>query len=200
MEWFLDNAQAISALASAGMLVIWSMYAWLFYQEFRRQRGSQLFIHEGGSQGPNATCMLVNLSKEPIHVLCSMAAYGDETVQLHDTEKTDGAGPINRTKQGPLQMGELLELGSFKRICQALNLPQSSGSDEISEFEIRVVGIHGFREWPVGARRRFQIDHKTSEIWPLTERTEQLRSKRHAAEVRNWIASCRARGLSDEGG
>lgn len=193
MNWLLDNAQALSALASAGMLVIWSLYAWLFYQEFRRQRGSQLFIHEAGGNNPNSTCMLVNLSKEPIHILCSMAAHEGQTVQLHDTEERDGASPIHKTKQGPLQMGELLELGSFQTICRELNLSESS-EDGTSEFEIRVAAIHGFREWPVGARRRFRLDHRTSEIWPVRESTDQIRGKRQAAEVRRWIASCRYGG------
>lgn len=195
MNWLLQNANAISALASTGMLVIWSLYAWLFYQGYQRQRGSQLFIHEAGAEGPASTCMLVNLSKEPIHILCSIAARGDRIVQLRDTEQTEGLGPFQRNKQGPLGMGESMQLASFDKICRELDLTQESDDEQgFSHFEIRVAAIHGFREWPVGARREFRLDHRSSQIWPLQEHTEQLRSKRKAVEIRSWIEGCRGQG------
>jgi hypothetical protein len=192
LDWLLQNANVVSALASAGMLVIWSMYAWLFYQEFRRQRGSQLFIHEAGAENIASTFMLVNLSKEPVHILCSMAAHGDRVVELLDAGQSDGEGPVPRNKQGPLGMGESLPLGSFDKICRDLKLAEGGDEDQdFSQFEIRVAAIHGFREWPVGARRRFRLDHRSSRIWPMQESTEQMRSKQQAAEVRTWIQNCR---------
>lgn len=191
MSWLLQNANVVSALASAGMLVIWSLYAWLFYQEFRRQRGSQLFIHEAGAEDLGSTCILVNLSKEPVHILCSMAAHGNHVVQLRDAEQGNGAGPVQRNKQGPLGMGESLELASFDQIRRELELTEGSDDQDFSQFEIRVAAIHGFRQWPIGARRRFRIDHRSSKIWPMQEHTDQMRSKRQAAEVRRWIDGCR---------
>jgi hypothetical protein len=194
MNWLYQHADVISALASGGMLFIWTFYAWLFYQEFRRQRGSQLFIHEAGAEDPNSTCMLVNLSKEPIHILCSMAALDNGmTVRLHDTEEDNTRGTIQRSKQGPLGMGQSLELGSFQRICKAMGLPREADDRDESEFEIRVAAIHGFRQWPIGAHRRFRMNHRNREIWPLQENTTQMHSKREAAEVREWILSCRDR-------
>lgn len=189
MDWLKNHAQVISALASSGMLLIWATYAWLFYQEFRRQRGSLLFIHEAGGEEPGSDCVLVNLSQEPVHVLCTMAASDSETVRLRDTQDNGDAHPLQRAKQGPLQSGESLLLGSFQTICGELKLGQNK-SGENEDFEIRVAAIHGFREWPVGARRRFRLSAGDSRVAPLAEHTTQMRSKRQANEIRQWLTNC----------
>lgn len=191
MGWWQQHANFISALASTGMLVIWTFYAWLFYQEFRRQRGAQLFIHEAGGGEPESVCMLVNLSKEPVHILCSLATCDGATARLHDTQDHDRMSPTQRAKQGPLQAGESLTLGSFETIRRQLGImPDNSSGGDATIIEVHVAAIHGFRQWPVGARRRFQLTNRAKKVVPATKTTEQLNSRRQAREVQSWLESC----------
>lgn len=188
MAWLQQNATLISALASTGMMLIWVVYAWLFYQGFRRQIGSKLFIHEAGGGEPRSVCLLVNLSKEPVHVVCALAARGDSTVRLRDLSGDDKLTAVQRTKQGPLDTGESMNLGAFEDICSELaRACEAPGDDRHYLVEIRVAAMHGYRDWPIGASRGFWIDSRTSQVQPASFDTRQLRSRTQARTVRGWI-------------
>lgn len=188
MSWLQEHAAVLSALASIGMMLIWVIYAWLFYQEFRRQRGSVLFIHEAGSGEPGSVCVLVNLSREPVHVLCSLASRDGTIVPLRDSSVQDDPSPVRRARQGPLGSGEAMPLASFRDIREALNRVSDPGREADAQLvEVRVAAIHGLREWPVGARRRFRVYGPSERVTPATAWTRQLRSRRHAREVQQWV-------------
>lgn len=195
MEWLNHHAPVISALASTGMMLIWVGYAWLFYQEFRRQRGSDLFIHEAGGGELRSVCLLVNLSREPVHVLCSLATRDGATLRLQDRTGQDDLSVSQRARQGPLACGEIMTLGVFEDIYGELEgsaRGEGGAHGELNEtqlIEIRVAAIHGFRQWPVGARRRFRVDVAGKQVRPATTTTEQLHSRRDAREVQRWIAA-----------
>jgi hypothetical protein len=188
MAWLQQHAQVISALASTGMMLIWVVYAWLFYQEFRRQRAAQLFIQATGDEQCGATCLLVNLSRETVHVLGTLAADRDTVVRLRDLSGRGDVSPAQRAKLGPLGAGQAMDLGSFEDICRELSV-QSKSADERGDdlsVEIRVAAIHGFREWPVGARRRFKVE-PSGRVVPEAHTTEQLRARRQGREVQGWV-------------
>ena len=191
MNWLQQYANLISAFASTGMLIIWTIYAWLFYQEFRRQRGAELFIHEAGGGKPDSACLLVNLSKEPVHILCSLATRNGATVRLRNTQNLDNLPATQRAKQGPLQAGESMTLGSFETICRQLGVTsENSSSESVLVIEVRVAAIHGFRQWPVGARRRFRLENRARKVTPAMRTTEQLHSRKRGHEVQRWIETC----------
>lgn len=193
MDWLYQHADLVSAFASVGMLVIWAIYAWLFFKEFKRARGSLLFIHEAGGQTSSSSCMLVNLSKEPVHILCSLAACDGQTIRLRARKDDSNIGLVQETKQGPLNAGEALVLGSFDDLFSELGLKDPAEEEDGHIVEVRVAAIHGFREWPVGARRRFELRGAANRIVPASIVTHQMRSKREAREVKEWVASCRDR-------
>ncbi len=190
MDWLTRYAEVISASASVGMLFIWSLYAWLFYQEFLRQRGCRLFIHEAGGGSPQSACLLVNLSKEPVHIICSIASRDGASIRLRDTTDSPDISPVQQSKQGPLAAGSSMMLGSFESICGQLDDAGSREGDEDTSVDIRVAVLHGFRTWPIGARRRFRVEKNLRWVTPDEHETEQLRSRRQSGIVRGWLDEC----------
>lgn len=190
----LQNYISLASVAiSAGMLLIWTVYAWLFFQEFQRRRSAVIFIHEAGGGRPDSSCLLVNLSEEPVHVLCSLAVRDGTSMRLHlqDSSEADGLSVMQRAKQGPLKAGDSLILGSFETISRELDRIAPQTGRESQLIEIRVAVMHGFREWPVGARRCFRVEEETRRVAPTMSITEQLHSHRHSREVRQWLDNCR---------
>lgn len=187
-----DYTSLASAALSGGMLLVWMVYAWLFFQEFQRRRSAVIFIHEAGGGRPESRCLLVNLSQEPVHVLCSLAVCDGSSMRLQNTSDQDQLSIVQQAKQGPLRAGDSLLLGSFEKISRELDRIVTQRTCRKSQLvEIRVAVIHGFREWPVGARRSFRIDEDTRRVTPDMAITEQLHSRRQAREVRRWLDDCR---------
>lgn len=173
------------------MLIVWTFYAWLFYEGFRRHRAAELFVHEAGGGTTGSDCLLVNLGKEPVHVVCSMAFRDGAAARLHDTSEERGLPAVQRSKQGPVQVGSSLTLGSFESICRQLDeVAEPSAEPDSQLIEVRVAAIHGFTDWPIGARRCFRVDRDASRVIPTSHMTEQLRSRDRAREVRAWIDAC----------
>lgn len=109
---------------------------------------------------------------------------------------------VSEIRQGPLQPGDYVALGRFEDILRGRGslanaeaqtaqnsapLPRDAGA-----LELCVVVIHGPSDRPVGARRRFVVEHdgdKTS-VRPQHTRTEQLTSRRDDPTVEQWLAEC----------
>ena len=216
MEWLVENAALVANLASLAMLVVWTFYSVLFYREFRRQRTPFLVIHQAHGHGLEATVLVVNLSKEPVHVLCAMLVLhttrGTFAQQLHDFRRAPrAADPGNvqtALKQGPLTSGAFLGLGSFEAMLTAAVeevLPRSGRWDgpeggvevgelleELRELEIRVVALHGAHSRPVGASRVFQVHTEGDRvaIEPAILLTRQLTSRSERRMVQDWLQDC----------
>lgn len=191
MDWLRENAPLLSALGTCGMFLIWAVYASLFYLEFRRRRWPQLFLHEAGGGATGSTCLLVNLGREPVHVLCSMAACDGVQARLHDTSGRDGLPSVQRAKQGPLEAGKSLTLGSFDDIRREIDAASNAPPEKRDYVvDVRVAAINGDASWPVGASRRFCIDVHGGRVMPQTPTTRQLHSKRQSAEVQRWVDGC----------
>lgn len=204
MEFLRQNASVISALAAVGSFFIWTIYAFLFYSEFRRRRSSHIFIHAAGNGGPETECLVINLSSEPIHIFCSLVASDQAAVQIQANDDKN-LSLKGRSKQGPLGAGESLSLGRFDQIVQKVK-PWSnhtnSSDTSTNEFkiEVRVVAIHGMSDEPAGAARAFIYNSATSNVIPCTAHTEQKRSRCSSKEVRTWMAECNSyRKAQDDG-
>ena len=163
-----------------------------------------------------ASCLLVNMSEEAVHIQCVLASV--ETQQqsrLHQVTdfrriSEDDLQAAQRVRQGPLGSGDYLLLGRFENILDGPDSQQDSSSDQpesadgradsalepqdIRALELRAVAIHGPSRQPIGARRRFTIERNEGEIRIRPEglQTEQLASRRSSAEVRRWLRDCLA--------
>lgn len=224
MQWLVENAALVANLASLAMLVVWTFYSVLFYREFRRQRTPFFVIHQANGHGLDATALVVNLSKEPVHVLCAMlvlhTARGTFAQQLRDFRRMpreSTSGDLQTAiKQGPLTSGAFLGLGSFEAMLKAASEEVLRRSDrweradedpdffdlirELHEIEIRVIALHGAHSRPVGASRTFQVHMEETQvaIEPAILLTRQLTGRAERRVVQEWLQDCLPRRVPSE--
>jgi hypothetical protein len=68
-QWLRENAFLVSMAVNIGLLIIWTFYAILFYQGYARQRRPMLIVHLSNWFAKEAECLIVNLTREPVHIL-----------------------------------------------------------------------------------------------------------------------------------
>ncbi|MFE8071233.1 hypothetical protein QQM79_09245 [Marinobacteraceae bacterium S3BR75-40.1] len=189
----------VSAISSMVMAAVWVIYFQIFFLQYRRQKRPFLVIHHAQGHDPDAACLLVNMSQNPVHVVC-VTAYvetrdGDYTLQVTDYQRvTQNHSRVQDTlRQGPLGPGGHLLLGPFRDIILGHRsddepCDDADSLDEVKALELRVVVVHAPSTSLIGARRRFSIEKENGEhiIRASNIHTEQLigRKKRHL--VREW--------------
>lgn len=169
----------ISPISSAVMAVIWIVYFQLFLIQYQRNNRPYMVIHHAQNENPDALCLLVNMGKETIHVQCVQVVLqtrsGEErtlTVTEYRRVGADDSNVHQVLRQGPLQPGGYLVLGSFRNIILGRRSDDSdSDSDylfeDVTAVEIRAAVVHGPSRYAVGVRRRFWLRHDgASEIFP----------------------------------
>lgn len=213
MEWFTEHATLIANVASMAMLFVWLFYTALFYRDFRQQRMPLIVLHQAHGHGHDSSCLLVNMSKQPIHVLCVMLAAqteeGEVTMRITNTtrvspEQTSHMKVQDLIKQGPLPTGYYLDLGSFQEMLEHANLvpaverssesawPRGTPKHEAHEVELRVIALHGAYQDPIGAIRTFRMtaDGGALSVEPVMLLTKQMASRAERRRVRRWLESC----------
>jgi hypothetical protein len=212
MSWFAEHAALVANMASMAMLLVWVFYTALFYRDFRQQRMPLIVLHQAHGHGLESSCLLVNMSKQPIHVLCVMMAARTENdeVTMRITNSTR-VSPVQTShkkvqdliKQGPLPTGYFLDLGSFQEMLERVNLvaaqdpaaeeaPGETLRRQVHEVEIRVIALHGAYQDPIGAVRSFRvaIDGEELSFQPDMLLTKQMVSRVERRRVRRWLVAC----------
>lgn len=206
-NWLQQNTAAVTGASDLTFAIIWVFYLQLFYRQYRRQKRVELLIHHAQGVGPSASCLLVNMSSEPVHIQCVMArvemVHESRTHQVTDYRRIsmDDAHARQLLRQGPLRSGDFLLLGRFVDILLARQSPpiKAAGDEELPQvleevlaLELRAVAIHGPSDHAVGARRRFKVEYRDGhlQIRPEQLDTEQLVSLRHRPLVRGWLRDC----------
>lgn len=190
----------IAGVSSAVMALVWIVYFQVFFLQYRRNNRAYLVIHHAQNENPDAICLLVNMSKEPVHIQCVQAVtFANSTVKhtltVTEYERVDPQdhNVEHILRQGPLLPGGYLVLGSYRDIILGKSSEDEEGSrllEEIDEFELRAAFLHGSMRSPAGVRRRFILRHKGgTRIFPRNIYSEQLLGKKRQAEVREWVES-----------
>ncbi|MQY46575.1 hypothetical protein GAO09_11020 [Rhizobiales bacterium RZME27] len=173
LETLLKIAPIISAAASIGTLCIWAVYLQIFVGGHRRQIKPMLVINHGEGRALNAHCLVTNMSKEPVHiqsVVAKVLADGKtHTAYITDAEDIRRSGVATgwqrMTRQGPLQPGTMVDMGTFDCILEyAESTAIENGGelhrklDEQAEaIEIIILGIYGSEDLLIGASRKFDL-------------------------------------------
>lgn len=204
MDILAENPAALSAGASLFMAVIWMVYLNIVVRQHRRSNRPFLIIHHAHDNDPDALCLFVNMSKEPVHVQCVLAKVrkNGETVDQYVTDfqrinpdKTDIRAHL---KQGPIHSGGYLVLGTFgdiirgERSSEAGTDSDAEAVDDLSDvesLELCLAVIHGPSSFPIGARRRFFLKQEDGRkvIRAQSVYTEQLTGAGRKRTVRKWI-------------
>ncbi|ASY63518.1 hypothetical protein SJ05684_c20770 [Sinorhizobium sojae CCBAU 05684] len=183
LRWISGHGQLISALTGVGMLLVWVIYLQVFISSYRRQLRATLLIARGAGDGLEARCFLSNMSSGPVYVQSVIITLetADGTLIRPATDIQDGEGsPIERTRQGPLQPGDIRDIGSFRSlICHALEAADDQ-AEIVQAMVIEILGVYGSEDLPVGARRRFILAKTQGRIRLRgdTIETQQIRKRR----------------------
>jgi hypothetical protein len=204
-EWLQDYASVLVAAGNFMLVIIWGMYLQMFYRQSQREQEPAIVIHR--AQGPEVTssCLLINMSREVVHIECVIAEVETENEtrvhQINDYHflPADESRVRERLRQGPLHSGELLLLGSLDNILPGTEASTEEATEgeiassplpgKVQALELRVVAFHGPSKNLVGARRRFSVERRDDRIQIVPEKlmTEQLTSRRDRGTLRRWL-------------
>ncbi|ODN71039.1 hypothetical protein [Methylobrevis pamukkalensis] len=178
MDWIASNSDAVSALTSAGTLVVWLVYLQVFISSYRSSLRATLVITRGAGEGLAARCLLANMSSGAVYVSSvqiRLALEGGDVAGAVTNIDTEGT-----TRQGPLEAGASRDLGSFGDLVRQAFAAAARPPSSFRRMTVEAVGIYGSEDLPVGARRTFLIRGdgattalRSEELW-----TEQIRGRR----------------------
>lgn len=190
----------ISTVCDILMVFIWAVYLQLFYRNLKRSSRPSMIIHHAQGNDPQALCLFVNMSKEPIHVQCVIAyiksATGNITRYVTDYRRlTEDEHPVrSHLREGPIQPGGYLELGSFEDILLGRQSDDGIHADpqqleNYEQLQLCVAATHGPSEHHIGARRSFAIEQHADSvaIRAFSVYTEQLVTRNKRKTVRKWV-------------
>lgn len=189
-SWFQANSDAISAAASVATLAVWSFYLHLIYGGYRRSRRSKILINRGAGKTLDASCIISNMSAEPIYLegirLSLEGEEEDSVVSLSDLDITVPEEGDRRSQwlQGPLSSSEMIDIGSFRSLIHRgfgtadSDRDQGQAALDGRSFTIVVVATLTSEDKMVAAERRFQIrgGGQRPRLHAYSLRTHQVRS------------------------
>lgn len=193
------NADWISTLCDILFVLIWAFYLQLFFRDMRRRNRPFMIIHHAQGNDPEALCLFVNMSKDPIHVQCVVAfivgPHGRVTRYVTDYRRLHDERDIGATlREGPIQPGGYLVLGTFEDILLGRQSEEDRQDDRhdlhgYEQLQLCVAVTHGPSEHHIGVRRTFAIEHHQNEIAirAYSIYTEQLVTRRKRKVVRKWV-------------
>lgn len=189
--WLNDNSGALNVIVNVAMLLVWILYFQLLYVSFRRQKRPNILINRSAGSDANARCLISNMSASPVYVQAVMVemekdgtrfeATISDTEQLGDEETASKA--MERTKQGPLNEGDFMDIGRFRDIVTTAaqnsrpheDFPKGIG--EIDEIRITVAAVYTASDKMIGATRAFRVTpskHGIPHLHPQTLLAKQL--------------------------
>ncbi|WPZ33368.1 hypothetical protein T8K17_19290 [Thalassobaculum sp. OXR-137] len=201
LSWIQNNSQLISVGVNAAMVLIWLVYLRLFIQTIRKNERSSILITRGGGQRASAHCMICNMSAQIVYVMSVTVTIrsdsGNSTHAITDVRRPSDTGKggdvREHTHQGPLESGEMMDLGSFESVLERAYDSAGSGSLDLEtghySVEILVMAHYSSENLPIAATRSFDIrpDGDDPLIVPTSPRTRQIRSNRERKRLWNTL-------------
>ncbi|MBM1170601.1 hypothetical protein [Microvirga arabica] len=199
-NWIASNHQVIGAMANIAMLFVWIAYLQVFVSSYRRQKRSKILINRGAGSGLEARCLISNMSAEAIYIESLIVSV--ETTDGHwsypVTELLEGRSDLElATRQGPLQTGQLIDIGSFQSLIQPVlrrgmgldGTVAPSDLDNLVAFEIKVIAVHGSEDLLSGAVRRFDVIRQQNRLLLKGHAvaTHQIRSRRERKRLEDEV-------------
>lgn len=187
-DFVKNNHGAISAIASALMLVIWALYFQLLLNSYRHRIRPKININRGGGRSSGSRCVITNMSAEAIYVEAIIVSLHDggkkRICSLSDLDITLSADRDIRPQlfQGPLESGEFIDIGSFDGLIErAEDISEGEEADPgvAESVEVMVVATYTADDGLVAAERRFDLPRQDGRrlLAPVTFSTRQIRSR-----------------------
>lgn len=214
IAWLKDYGSIISIFANVGILVVWVLYAQLFYRDYTRRRRPRIIIHHAPGQGFESACLLINMSQETIHIVGVLVVVHSNNDTCY-TRLVSDYYPVpadqyslqkvqSLLRQGPLSPGSFLLLGTYGDLlrnvapgtAEAANLAGKAekpiGAEHIVGLDLKVVAVLGGDDRSIGAMRTFSVTHSDTDvdILPETLYTQQLLGRSQRSTVDDWLREC----------
>jgi hypothetical protein len=194
-NWIASNHQIISALANVAMLLVWVAYLHVFVSGYRRQKRSNILINRGVGSGLEARCLISNMSAEAIYIesLIATAETAEGRWSCPVTELMEGRSDLDlKTRQGPLQAGRFVDIGSFQSLIEPAlkrGTAAADGLEGLVAFEIKVIAVHGSEDLLAGAKRRFDVVRQQDRLLLRghTVGTHQIRARQEREKLRDDV-------------
>ena len=131
---------------------------------------------------------------------------GDEDEEQRNNDTSGVIDVTENTRQGPIKPGGFSHIGTFKELveriarCENINMdghmPQSD--IEFSHITIRLIGIYGPENKPIGAERGFDLTYNEEQfsLRPASWDTKQLTSMRQRRKLHKIVESLNATNFS----
>ncbi|MFW2541819.1 hypothetical protein ACN2XU_04185 [Primorskyibacter sp. 2E107] len=138
LTWLQTHAAALNVVVGGVTLAVWIAYLHLFFVSFRRARRAVIHIGMAAQQGEEARCLVTNMGADTVYILAIKVDLlcGDETFSALVTDRIEedvvlGGNFRDKTNQGPLAGGEVVDIGSFRNILCRI----SQQKDAVPDFE-----------------------------------------------------------------
>ncbi len=180
IDSIFQHTSFLQLLTSLAMAVIWVVYLQMLVTSVRRQRATVLTVNRGAGDGFAARVILANLSYEPVFVRDMIAvvhtAHGKVSSFVTDLEEygqDDMSDELEGTVQGPLGMGDHVDMGSFEGILGRFDAGARPQRDDIRRIELIVVAS---RERLTGVRKGYDVHPGEGgvRVAPASYRVEKL--------------------------
>jgi hypothetical protein len=198
MEWIASHSDVLNVILNAGMLLVWVVYAQLFFLSWRRGKLPVLLISATTTRDLQGECLVCNMAEQSCFIeavgVCLRSDGSDEqTIFLNDIrgrlKEGEETGRLDEwTLQGPLEPGQMVSLGSFRELTVRTRNRTSEGFPGVDEFEVRIIAYYGAQRRPFGAVRTFRIRGDDGESFaPGQHFTRHLYSGSDAEQVTGWL-------------
>lgn len=200
LDWIARNSEVLNVALSTAMLGVWIAYLQIFASGYRRQNRANILVNIGGGAGLESRCLVSNMSAGPIYLqsIFIVVEFTDRTLTRPVTE-TEGFESWEKptdlnlwTRQGPLNPGEVRDMGAFGIMLDHALLSETDGRkpeqgmlDRIRVLTVRIIAVYGSEDLPVAAERRFALVRQNDmvRLSPLTAQAHQVRSRSRRREM-----------------
>lgn len=206
--WLSQYSEVLKVFTGVGTIVLWSYFSAVLYARFRRYRTPRLLINKGiGKLDFDSPCLVCNMGEQAVflqsiiaEVRTSEGSYSGAATNSEETgtdsSANNTAAPVYRSRQGPLDSGHCIDVGSFRYLAERaarVGGLTASGSllydvdVTISFLRLTAIAIYGPDSRPFYAERTFTVSRNKENILQIKPKT--LDAKR----VAGWKGKARAK-------
>lgn len=189
IDWLQDHSGGLNVVLNGAMLLVWLAYLHLFLTSFRRANRAVVHIARAVDTDGEARCLVTNMGSDMVYILGIKVDVraGEERFATLVTDRVHEDDPLggemrDRTNQGPLCGGEVLDIGAFRRICE--RAMEDAAAPVPDSVEITVIVAAQQAKRLMGGYKRFEvrdeggtIGYRSEDV--LTRQITSARRRRH---------------------
>ncbi len=190
IDWLQDHSGGLNVVLNGAMLLVWLAYLHLFLTSFRRANRAVVHIASATDTDGEARCLVTNMGSDMVYILGIKVDVraGEERFATLVTDRVHEDDPLggemrDRTNQGPLSGGEVLDIGAFRRICE--RAMEDAAGRVPDSVEITVIVAAQQAKRLMGGYKRFEVREEGGTVSYRSEDvlTRQITSARRRRDL-----------------